>query len=531
MEIFKLNKEYSVGLYLRLSKEDGDKAESESISNQRNILKRFCDENNLYSYKEYVDDGYTGLNFDRPAFKQLIKDIEDKKINMVVTKDLSRLGRDYSGVGMYTGKYFPEKNVRYIAMYDGIDTIMDTDDMIGMRAVINDYYCRDASKKYRAMLYNKKKEGKYISTYAPYGYQKDPNRKGHLIIEPIEGKIVKEIFKMYIGGMGTYQIAKKLNENNVQSPATKKKNINTITGKWSAEYIRRMLRKEVYVGDTVLGKTKKINYKVNKLINLPEEEWIRTNNTHEPLVSRSDFELVQRLLNNTKATKENKYDYLLRGVVKCKDCGTNIVWLTKRDKYKDKITVRRYGVCCTAQSENSVKKCSKKYINYDKAEKQILNSIRNIVNVYMKTIDYKKILNKEIERKNYNLIQLENKIKKYENKINDFNEKIDKIYIDKLNNFISEEDYLRLSEKLINDRNSYRQLILDEQENMNNIEKIDDLKINNKDIKKKIKEFLNVEKITKAELLKLVDKIYIDSNKDIEIYFKFRELNIINDKL
>ena len=191
MNIFKINKDYKVGLYLRLSKEDGDKNESESITNQRNILERFCKDNDLKNYKEFVDDGFSGLNFDRPAFIKLKKEIEEEKINMVVVKDLSRLGRDYSEVGKYLERYFPEHNIRFIAIYDEVDTITETDDMLPLKAVLNDLYCKDTSRKFRAMLYNKKKDGMYISTDAPFGYKKDPNKKGHLIVNEEESKIVQ----------------------------------------------------------------------------------------------------------------------------------------------------------------------------------------------------------------------------------------------------------------------------------------------------------------------------------------------------
>ncbi len=531
MKVFNNNKDYNVGLYLRLSKEDGDKAESESISNQRKILKGFCKENNFAQYKEYVDDGYTGINFDRPAFKEMINDIECGNIDMVITKDLSRLGRDYSDVGKYIERYFPEHNIRFIAIYDDVDTITEMDDMVPVKAIMNDLYCKELSRKFRAMLYNKKKDGMFISIEAPFGYKKDPNRKGHLIIDDIESEIVKRIFNMYINGKGTYQIARTLNEENVDPPSANRKHITSITNKWRHETIRRILLNETYIGSVVAGKNKKINYKSKKRIVLPKSEWIIKENMHDPIISKNDFEIVQNLLNNNNNSKVVKYDYLLRGIVKCKDCGNNITWITKNDKYKDKVTVRKYGICGKATREVSTTKCIRKYINYDDAEKMILDTIRSVIQTYLNRVDYKKIVEYENKVKNTKLNLIELKIKEINTKILNINDKIDKLYIDKLDNIISNMDFTRISEKLFNQRNDLDNLLKENETKYQEIKKIEEIQISDLKIKKILEDFSKLEKVTKQDLLKLVDKIYIDSNKKIEIIFRFKELNIISDKL
>lgn len=531
MNIFKINKDYKVGLYLRLSKEDGDKSESESITNQRNILERFCKDNDLKNYKEFVDDGFSGLNFDRPAFMRLKKEIEEEKINMVVVKDLSRLGRDYSEVGKYLERYFPEHNIRFIAIYDEVDTITETDDMLPLKAVLNDLYCKDTSRKFRAMLYNKKKDGMYISTDAPFGYKKDPNKKGHLIINEEESKIVKRIFEMYLEGKGTYQIAKKFNEENIPVPSTNRKNCTSITKKWYAETIRKILRKEVYVGDTVLGKTKKMNYKSKKIINLPPEEWIITRDTHEPIISRKDFEMASKRLDANKSTKINKYDYLLRGIVKCKDCGCSITWLTKKDKYKDKITLRRYGVCPTAEKKVGVKKCSKKYYNYDLIEERIILEIKKVISKYLDSIDLKKISQKNKKILDEKIENYKKRIEKLELEIEKYNQKIDKTYIDKLDDIISNEDYNRISNLLIKKREDTREILNDVQNEYQKIYIDNDTKLNDKTLKKVLKSFNLSKDISRENLDRIVDKIYIDKEKNIEIIFNFKELNLINENV
>ena len=529
MNIYKNNKEYKVGLYFRLSKEDGDKVESESITNQRSILNRFCKENELTVYKEYIDDGISGLKFDRPGFNDMKLDIENGNINMVIVKDLSRLGRDYSEVGKYIERFFPENNIRFIAIYDQIDTITETDDMLPLRAVMNDLYCKDTSRKIRAMLYSKKKDGVYISVSAPYGYKKDPNKKGHLVIDEEESKIVKDIFNMYLNGMGTYQISKKLNSDNVPPPASNRKNITTVTNKWHTETIRRILKKEVYVGDTVLGKTKKINYKSNKRINLPTNDWLVTKNTHEAIISKEDFKIVNKMLKNNKGTAIKKYDYLLRGIVKCKECGCSITWLTAKDKYKDKVYIRRYGVCPTAEKDISVRKCTKKYINYDTIEKLIIDEVKKVISVYIDKVDYKKVQKKYNEILNQKVREYRDRIEKVEKDIEDINSKLDKAYIDKLNNVISTGDYERISNIFVKKRDELYKILEDVKKEYNGLN-VDCEKnfIEEKELKKKIEDILKSGSITKKELMLLVDKIYIDKDKNIDIIFNFKELSLIN---
>ena len=207
--------QYKVGIYIRLSKEDEEKPEykeSESISNQRNILMQYLEQNNLKLEEEYVDDGVSGTSFDRPAFNRLIKDIENNKINMVITKDLSRLGRDYIMSGYYTEQYFPEHKVRYIALLDNIDTYLDSsnNDIAPFKSILNDMYAKDISKKIKSVLRNKKEMGLFVGKEAPYGYMKDPNNKYQLIIDEPAAMIVREIYEHYLQGMGTTQIANDL---------------------------------------------------------------------------------------------------------------------------------------------------------------------------------------------------------------------------------------------------------------------------------------------------------------------------------
>lgn len=214
-------KSFKVGLYIRLSREDGDKEESSSVTNQREILKRYVSEQeNFFAVKEYVDDGWTGTNFDRPKFKEMIKDIEAGVIDTVITKDLSRLGRERLMVGYYTEMYFPEHSVRYIALLDNIDTYIDSgmNDMAPFKGVINDMYVRDISKKIRSSLIERRKAGNFLGVTAPYGYKKDPDNKFHLVINEKEAEVVKRVFRLYLEGNGLTKIAQILTKDGVPVP-------------------------------------------------------------------------------------------------------------------------------------------------------------------------------------------------------------------------------------------------------------------------------------------------------------------------
>ena len=207
-----LNKIYNVGIYIRLSREDEEKTyESESITNQKSLLLQYVKENNLRVYDIYVDDGYSGTNFDRPGFKRLIDDIESKKINMVITKDMSRLGRDYIGTGNLIEKYFPEHDVRYIAVTDNIDTYLDNsnNDIAPFKAIMNDMYAKDISKKIKSSLKAKQKEGKWVGGRTPFGYIQDPNDKNHLVINEEQAIVVSRIFDMCLDGLSFFKIAKR----------------------------------------------------------------------------------------------------------------------------------------------------------------------------------------------------------------------------------------------------------------------------------------------------------------------------------
>ena len=329
-----------VAEYMRLSREDGDKVESDSISNQRDLITDFLSHHDELKFVgEYVDDGYSGTNFERPAFKRLMEDVKAGKVNCIIVKDLSRFGRNYIETGRYLEKVFPFMGVRFISIIDNYDSAGEDNDadriIIPFKNLINDSYCRDISMKIRSQLDVKRKNGKFIGSFACYGYCKDPKDNNHLIIDPFAADIVRQIFDLKLSGYNSQRIAEMLNEMGVLPPAEYKrsKGMNYDCGfkagnnpKWAVVSINRILTNEIYTGTMVQGLNSKINYKIKQSRPVPKEDWIRVSGTHEPIVSRETFDKVQRLLLvDTRTSPEESAVYLFSGLVVCGDCGQNMI--------------------------------------------------------------------------------------------------------------------------------------------------------------------------------------------------------------
>ena len=282
--------DYHVALYIRLSKEDENEGPSQSVTNQKSLLEEFVQQHRLSVYDTYVDDGWSGTNFDRPAFQRMIGDIEAKKVNMVITKDLSRLGRDYIMTGHYMERYFPEKRVRYISLLDGIDTGVESsaNDITPFRAIMNDMYAKDISKKIKSVKRDKQRKGQFIGGKPVYGYKMHPTEKNKIVIDEEVAPMVRRIFGMALDGMSCRQIAAQLNAEGVPTPATYAglpvPNPGPYTGLWSSERISDMLQNETYIGNMVQGRSVKISYKSKKCLHQERKNWVVVEGTHEPLI-------------------------------------------------------------------------------------------------------------------------------------------------------------------------------------------------------------------------------------------------------
>lgn len=316
---------YKTAVYMRLSREDGDDRESESIGNQRKIIYDFIENlENFAVVDDYIDDGYTGTNFDRPDFKRMMTDIENGNVNCIITKDLSRFGRDHIMSGYYLENFFRQKNIRYIAINDNMDSFDDNSyDMLSFKLSFNDYYPRDISKKIKKVKNMKMRNGEYQAGQPPFGYKKSEREKNKLVIDPETAPIIKLIFDLYLSGESTRQIVKILYEKGIKTPAQYcgKKQYLKGNDYWQRSYIQKVLKSQVYTGAVVSHTTEKVSYKIKKCRRIPKEDWIIVEDMHEPIISKEQFQEVQDLMKKRTSTRTRKHDHVLKGLLKCGECG------------------------------------------------------------------------------------------------------------------------------------------------------------------------------------------------------------------
>ena len=507
------SKQYSCALYCRLSNEDDLQDESRSITNQKELLKRYAKENNLNIYDIYIDDGYSGTNFDRPAFQRMIRDIENKKVNMVIVKDSSRLGRDYIKFGEYIEKYFPQNRVRVISILDNYDSEIDNGvaDTLPFKAVINDFYAKDTSKKVRSTKIKNAKQGLFMGRYPPFGYDKSKKDKHKLVINEKQAKVVRKIFDLFLEGNSPLQISYILINNNIPTPS-QIMNMQKQTTKWYPEVIRRILKNEMYNGNMVQCKKRKLNYKLKQVVDMPKSEWIIVENTHEPIIDKEKFYAVQQIIKSKERTRAKKLNLLLRGLVVCKDCGKKMsTTVDSRGNHN------RYLRCSSYATAPKQHICTPHLINYQKLENAVLNEVTEICKQYLDKNKLKQIVDTE-NKQVYSEIQLKKEKSITTKAIEVLTLQIDKIYEDKLNGLLNNEDYKRLYDKKVNERES-------KQKHLKDLEKIIFEK-NTIDYEKVMSDFVKKENITSYMLTTLVEKIEIDNNKQVTIHYK---INILNE--
>lgn len=365
---------YKAALYIRLSKEDGDKLESNSISNQRDLIHAFLrGKPEIQICEEKVDDGYSGIDFNRPAIMELLEEIKHGSINCIIVKDLSRFGRNYIETGRYIQQIFPFMGIRFIAINDNYDSLNpenQTDNIIlPFKNLMNDSYCRDISIKVRSQIEVRQKRGDYVGSFPVFGYFRDTTQKNRLVIDEVAAATVREIFTMRIAGQNNKRIADYLNEHGIPSPMEYKMLLHwrfstsfklKPQAKWSPMAVDRILKNEIYTGVMVQGKERTLNYKVKKRIKVPKEEWVRVEDTHKAIISKEDFALVQSLKKCDTRTAPGEQDlYLFSGLLRCCDCGCNMV----RKPVKSGDWSYTYYVCSTNKNKKSV--CSSHRIRED----------------------------------------------------------------------------------------------------------------------------------------------------------------------
>jgi DNA invertase Pin-like site-specific DNA recombinase len=509
---------YKVGLYIRLSEADENKnyeTESESVINQRNLLMDYIKQNGFVFIDEYVDDGFTGTNFDRPAFKKMLEDIEEGRINTVITKDLSRLGRDYIQCGYYVEEYFPSKKIRFISILDQVDTFLETanNDIAPFKALFNDMSSKETSKKIRLILKNKKEQGKFIGSAPCYGYMRDPLDKGKLIPNPDYAPIVKTIFKMADSGVGMSNITTYLNNRGFETPSIiKMKNPNRkgYNHIWTRASVNKILKNKMYIGDMVQNVQTKLSYKSQKKISLDKSYWIIVENTHEPLVDREVFERIQNSPARTRITYKSREKRLFENLLYCKECGCALSIANRRH-------LNYWSINCNKYSRDPKRRlCEPHFAEYNNLEIVLLEKIKSTCKKSLEKINISNLA-ETLANLNMNQEDSTNKQNELNLKKIELQRKQDMLYEDKFNGIVSVDSYLRLSGKIEQDLKRIN----------NQLTELDNTKITI-DMKQEIikyqsiiKEMIDIEKPSRELMKTIIDKIYIDNDKNIEIIYKF----------
>ena len=369
----------SAAIYKRLSRDDGGDAESNSIVTQGQMLRRYAKEQGFVVYDEYTDDGYTGTNFERPDFKRMVRDIEDGKVGIVLCKDLSRLGRNNALVAYYTEIFFPDNDVRFIAVSDAIDTFVGDNEIMPFKSVVNEYYARDISRKVRAAYRTKALNGDFTGPHAPYGYQKNPENKYQLIVDEKTADNVRRIFQMAADGLSPFKISRQLSREQILTPRAY---TSSQSGKyedcfnhkyptdWSQCTIASILKNREYLGHIVCNKNSTKSFKNRKIVLLPEEQWIVVENTHEPLVDQYVFDLAQKVVRVKKRENTSGTVNIFAGLLKCSTCGCVLGYV------KEKTEGHQGAYNCNTYRAKSTKYCTAHYITYKALYTLVLEDIR-----------------------------------------------------------------------------------------------------------------------------------------------------------
>ncbi|MGE4354764.1 MAG: recombinase family protein [Oscillospiraceae bacterium] len=516
--------DYQAGLYIRLSKEDENEGPSESVNNQKSLLNEFVEEHRLSVYDTYIDDGWSGTSFDRPDFKRLIDDIEAKKVNMVITKDLSRLGRDYIMTGHYMERYFPENRVRYISLLDGIDTGVEStaNDITPFRAIMNDMYAKDISKKIKSVKHDKQHKGLFIGGKPLYGYQKAPDEKNKIVIDEEVAPIVRRIFNMALEGVSCRQIAARLNAEKVPTPATyaglNQGRTGPYAGMWSSERISDMLQNETYIGNMVQGRSKKISYKTKKCIRLPRENWIIVEGTHEPLIDPEVFSKVRRLVTGRKTTRSRTYDFLLKGLIYCHECGCPLAVLNRKNARGDDCL---YFVCRTYQRFTKAGVCTCHSIKEETVTGAVLEKVRKVCEQYLRADGLMSMAKQAVEEARQ-AESPESETFALQTKIENLTAHLDKMYMDKLTGILEDKDFERIYLRVKEERSALQQ-------KLSEIDAPDYSPDQQAEIAKElVKRFIETAYCSKELLVSLIERVELTEDREIIIHFRFRQLEAIS---
>ena len=526
---------YRAAIYCRLSSEDGADHESMSIGNQRALLTEYVQKQGWEVVDTYIDDGFSGTNFDRPGFRRMIADIEKGRINLVITKDLSRLGRNYIMCGQYTEIYFPERHVRYIALNDGVDTLNQTSsmDITPFKHILNDMYAKDISTKIKSTLHTKAKRGEYLGALDPYGYLRHPDDKHKLIINEETAPVVRRMFEMCAAGIGARSIASTLYNEGILSPKEYtrfRKHNPERDGEferrhfWTRTYVQFMLKNEIYVGSMVQGREYTPSYRSKKREPIPKEDWIVVPNMHEPIVSRELFDEAQKRMGARKKTIQAKDEPdLFAGLFFCEACGTSMLPKVSQQKYF-------YYNCGRSHAIGKLA-CSSHYINRDTFHQAVLEDIRRNAKLFSE--DAEKAAQRLMELKcadqQKQTATMKRDIASAKKRLADLDVKLKRTYEDNMSGKLPDHIFTMFIADYDTERATLKANIAEMEKAL---EKIRDTKADIDRFADLIQKYTSFEKLDRFMLHELIDRITIyetpgmgrcrkGKEKRITIYYKF----------
>ena len=512
---------YHAALYIRLSKEDESEGPSQSVQNQESLLREFVQQHRLSVYDTYVDDGWSGTNFDRPDFQRMIGDIEARKVNMVITKDLSRLGRDYIMTGHYMERYFPEHRVRYISLLDGIDTGVDStaNDITPFRAIMNDMYAKDISKKIKSVKRDKQRKGQFIGGKPAYGYKMHPTEKNKIVIDEEVAPVVRRIFALALSGMSCRNIATRLNQEGIPTPATCANlpvaRPGPYTGLWSSERISEMLQNETYIGNMVQGRSVKISYKSKKCLRQAPANWVVVEGTHEPLVDGETFRKVQLLVGSRKHTRSRTYDFLLKGLIFCHECGYPLAVLNRKNARGEDVL---YFVCRTYQRFTKAGVCTCHSIKEKTVTDAVVAKVREVCQACLKPDELLPMAREAVENAGKGS-GLKMELQDLQSRIDSLTAKLDRMYTDRLNGLLPEADFQRIFSRIKGEREQLEEkrkaLAFQQKSPVPSEDRAREL----------VQRFIETAGESRELLVSLIERVELTEDKEVIIKFRFAQLD------
>lgn len=512
--------DYHAALYIRLSKEDESEGPSQSVQNQESLLREFAAQQRLRVVDTYIDDGWSGTRFDRPNFMRMLTDIEAGRVNLVITKDLSRLGRDYILTGHYIERYFPEHGVRYISLLDGVDTGVESsaNDITPFRAIMNDAYAKDISRKIKSVKRDKQRRGLFIGGKPVYGYKMHPTEKNRILPDEGAAPTVRRIFGMALAGESCRAIAARLNAEGVPPPAVYAHlpvgRAGPYTGLWSSERVSEMLRNETYIGNMVQGRSVKISYKSKKCRRQALENWVVVEGTHEPLVDAETFRRVQLLLGSRRSTRSRTYDFPLKGLIFCHECGYPMAVINRKNAAGQDVL---YLVCRTYQRFTKAGVCSCHTVKEETVRRAVVEKLREVCARYLAPDTLLPAAEAAV-RQARQADALEGELRAAAERLAALDAHLDRLYSDRLNGLLEEQDFARVYEKVKAERAQLkkRQKELETQQKS---------PVQNEDrARELVRRFLDSVGENREMLVSLIERVELTEDKKILLKFRFAQL-------